>query len=114
MRISDWSSDVCSSDLVGERGELAAQAGRHALALPLADARLVVGPHRRRQDVRPGADVGEAVVVTGHRGGDVRARAGPREQPAGDRKSVVQGTSVAVRVGPGGRRTLKKKNRTPP
>src|SRR3546814_12366810 len=30
-----------------------------------------------------------------------------------DRKSVVQGTGVAVRVGPGGRRVINTKNTTP-
>src|SRR3546814_18228354 len=30
MRISDWSSDVCSSDLAADAGERIAQAGRHA------------------------------------------------------------------------------------
>src|SRR3546814_5404059 len=44
MRISDWSSDVCSSDLVpGSR-----QAGRHDRFLPVAD------PQRQGSEAVPG------------------------------------------------------------
>src|SRR3546814_16307529 len=86
MRISDWSSDVCSSDLVGG-GQIDARA---------ADVPLL------RSDGRPHHD-----RWTGHRTGDtgVVARRG------GDRKSVVEGKSVSVRVDLGGRRIIKKKNR---
>src|SRR3546814_13057012 len=45
---------------------------------------------------------GDAIVVTG-----IRA-----SLAASDRKSVVEGKSVAVRVGLGGRRILTKKNNT--
>src|SRR3546814_11249553 len=44
MRISDWSSDVCSSDLARERGDtrpvIAASAGNHAQGLAWAGYRL--------------------------------------------------------------------------
>src|SRR3546814_6939692 len=84
MRISDWSSDVCSSDLrrvpvqvsSGEGGENDAQ------DLPLALAR------RRARAARRG----------GH-------SLGPRRE---DRTSVVKGKSVSVRVDLGGRRIIKK------
>src|SRR3546814_16616759 len=77
MRISDWSSDVCSSDL----------------------AELWCSDHRI----------------------EARRKAGPFDLwPTGlgfeyffgfiDRKSVVQGKSVSVRVDLGGRRIIKKKN----
>src|SRR3546814_20602414 len=78
MRISDWSSDVCSSDL-------RAGAGR-----PVQARRL----HRRR------------TVCAGR----ARQRAGRRHRRCPpDRKSVVEGKSVSVRVDLGGRRILKKK-----
>src|SRR3546814_19293109 len=79
MRISDWSSDVCSSDLhrVGK------QAGDGGLA-------------RARRT--PEDDRGEAA------GGDHAA-----DRPLRDRKSVVKGKSVTVRVDLGGRRIIKKK-----
>src|SRR3546814_9862083 len=59
MRISDWSSDVCSSDLLGERA-----APRVALLVEIfvaVDAERLVPP-------RPiGADGAELAVVGGHR-----------------------------------------------
>src|SRR3546814_11294806 len=39
----------------------------------------------------------------------IRARRAPRRQRSGDRKSVVSGKSVSVRVDLGGRRIIKKK-----
>src|SRR3546814_17474713 len=95
MRISDWSSDVCSSDLA-ELALAAAQvdvreAPRHGMAAQAPEFR-----HRGQQL----AGVG------------VLRR---REQPVGrrllDRKSVVEGKSVAVRVDLGGRRIIKKKKK---
>src|SRR3546814_10813015 len=83
MRISDWSSDVCSSDLARKYVE----GGTHRLA----------------------------------HGADRQCPFGRRSQPqyrlslwlvsgAVDRKSVVSGKSVSVRVDLGGRRIIKKKN----
>src|SRR3546814_20426329 len=37
MRISDWSSDVCSSDLTGSLGRGRSPGERHAEAIPAAD-----------------------------------------------------------------------------
>src|SRR3546814_7559784 len=78
MRISDWSSDVCSSDL--------RSAGPHQLVRRLAvDAPEVRPPH----DVKPG-DVGSVVLDE-----RVGARLGVGDDPShrvarqGDRKSVV-------------------------
>src|SRR3546814_10192285 len=56
MRISDWSSDVCSSDLE--------QALRHPLHLRVTVARL--DADQRQQ---PGADGAEGVAVDGDAGG---------------------------------------------
>src|SRR3546814_20310472 len=72
MRISDWSSDVCSSDLP-----------------------FFVGPVRRVRGALPHPTCQPAVGWC-----------------AGDRKSVVEGKSVSVRVDLGGRRIIKKKNET--
>src|SRR3546814_19820720 len=86
MRISDWSSDVCSSDLAerpaGQRGG--------------------VGPRAvdRPQD-RPPARAPQRLPLGDRHGRHAGAR--------GDRKSVVQGKSVSVRVALGGRRIIKKK-----
>src|SRR3546814_11937556 len=57
MRISDWSSDVCSSDLAGlrraVRGQLLADHHEAALGIDEGD----VG-HGRLRDVGEGADIG--------------------------------------------------------
>src|SRR3546814_18444188 len=91
MRISDWSSDVCSSDLLlavrtqaGERGDLG------VLALVQVD-----DPHLAVPE--PEAQPGRRVPAEG--------------LAEADRKSVVEGKSVSVRVGHGGRSILKKKKR---
>src|SRR3546814_17380372 len=82
MRISDWSSDVCSSDL------------RAVAALPprAAHGRSDQGDRARNEEHRHDA----LFPVVQHR----------------DRKSVVQGKSVSVRVDLGGRRIIKKKTYT--
>src|SRR3546814_14857226 len=96
MRISDWSSDVCSSDLVADDGTSPADGG----AEPIRKGAGV--PPRRR----PG---GPRAVPRLRR----LLRPGPagRPQDAEDRKSVVSGKSVSVRVDLGGRRIIKKKNK---
>src|SRR3546814_11713630 len=77
MRISDWSSDVCSSDLgveglrVGDRVAYALHYGSYGQFMALPAWKAVRIPE--------------------------------------DRKSVVSGKSVSVRVDLGGRRLLKKK-----
>src|SRR3546814_20852167 len=96
MRISDWSSDVCSSDLRAGavRGRLL---GRLYLARQArggaAWARCGGGRHDRR----------------GHRRGADRRHPCRRRL---DRKSVVEGKSVSVSVDLGGRRIIKKTKNT--
>src|SRR3546814_17911024 len=94
MRISDWSSDVCSSDLHPRRGGL--DTGLPALHRG-ADARL--RPPWLGQ-VDPAGEAGGVHRPEERRGDDPRRA---------DRKSVVEGKSVSVRVDHGGRRTIKKK-----
>src|SRR3546814_10927395 len=113
MRISDWSSDVCSSDLaagtralimidaINERGGIAIWESRLVAFLATADR----FPH--------------VVVVLSCRTTFLptscptltrkRCRALPILALPGDRKSVVSGKSVAVRVDLGGSRIIKKK-----
>src|SRR3546814_17436789 len=100
MRISDWSSDVCSSDLAsgGALGRdtrlrrliLEGRAHLRAidvgqLAIDLAGLLRLVELHQRLP--QPIKAVGRAI----------------------DRKSVVSGKRVSVRVDLGGRRLIKKK-----
>src|SRR3546814_8338273 len=54
MRISDWSSDVCSSDLIG--GDHLALGRRQPLAVDLGGAVAAVGEQRRRADPGAGGD----------------------------------------------------------
>src|SRR3546814_15216616 len=91
MRISDWSSDVCSSDLP-----------RQCAAS---------GPGGRRQHRRHYRAVRSARHPASRRG---LRRALHRSQSllaVTDRKSVVSGKSVSVRVDLGGRRIIKKKKK---
>src|SRR3546814_13026668 len=102
MRISDWSSDVCSSDLLrlSASGRLPAEscgdAGKHwhvssqnfemlciknSGSLSRGAQTLLIGP---RLDIRTELAIMERV----------------------DRKSVGEGKSVSVRVDPGGRRII--------
>src|SRR3546814_17395064 len=96
MRISDWSSDVCSSDLSRHR-RLRAEI-RPVSSLP-ANSRL---PDRSRTDASGTQNVASARP---HR---PRTRTACR-RAVPDRKSVVSGKRVSVRVDLGGRRFIKKK-----
>src|SRR3546814_18201848 len=97
MRISDWSSDVCSSVLFWGRN-----AGRsrwlqnRTRSLPLY--RRCRGCDYQWTGTRRFCD---------HRHGCAATER--RENARPDRKSVVSGKSVSVRVDLGGRRTLNKK-----
>src|SRR3546814_20347785 len=105
MRIKDWSSDVCASDLIVEAG----------LDLQIAEA----GPQPDAELVRIGRL--ETVVQETKLAAATRRR--PREQlvptrlgqihwverhAGADRKSVVSGQRVPVREDLGGRRNNKK------
>src|SRR3546814_20407646 len=111
MRISDWSSDVCSSDL-----------GYNWFKdpdRPWANVRVDLCPQSA-----PCSGVGDSVSLL-RLGDKTRAadanlipildRALPadiwaRRKGIVDRKSVVEGKSVSVGVDIGGRRIMKKKN----
>src|SRR3546814_11931204 len=86
MRISDWSSDVCSSDLAFDFG----------MALPQRLARL------------PRDQISERILLAAHDIGEAARSLHPEGQR--DRKSVVKGKSVSVRVDLGGRRSIKNKD----
>src|SRR3546814_18614713 len=96
MRISDWRSDVCSSDLASRPQWAYHQPPErlaHTIDAPMArQARYA----QKTLNFRPGAG------------------AAPRgDRPIGllDRKSDVEGKSVSVRVDLGGLRILKKKQK---
>src|SRR3546814_14832516 len=92
MRISDWSSDVCSSDLMSldhDSGTL--------------DGTVLQGPFRGRRLSE--LSQGELVSLLG----ECRVEDDQSAVILEARKSVVSGKSVSVRVDLGGRRILKKK-----
>src|SRR3546814_18971986 len=100
MRISDWSSDVCSSDLGIRKG---AQEVDRLEAMPtpkeLAARSESWGPYRTYASLYLWRIADTAVKA-----------ATPTKRS--DRKSVVAGKSVSVSVDLGGRRIIKKKKNT--
>src|SRR3546814_18066605 len=110
MRISDWSSDVCSSDLPNSRANAGTLSSRKVQITGLFAG--------RRARVTP-----SLTIRASHRIGAPAASAWRPAVPAPsgncrpsmastERKSGVEGKSVSVRVEHGGRRTIKKKNKT--
>src|SRR3546814_13385743 len=96
MRISDWSSDVCSSDLgLYRRMEVVELLNLNDLS-DAADYWL---------EHTPGAAFRSSVGKTVQAGSAKNLTVIEKR----DRKSVVKGKSVLVRVDNGGRRIMKKK-----
>src|SRR3546814_4246179 len=99
MRISDWSSDVCSSDL------------------PFRDTRSVrrIQEHGASQGLPAGFGIAADALVLPCRprfrdvAGRTREEPGCRNGRDGDRKSVVEGKSVSVSVDLGGCRIITNK-----
>src|SRR3546814_12584533 len=110
MRISDWSSDVCSSDLVEEQKAcFAAVTENGARVMHLGGYGLKAGCHAdmvilQARDVLDALRLKPARLCVIRRGQVIA-----ETPPVQDRTSVVSGTSVSVRVDLGGRRLLKKK-----
>src|SRR3546814_20995198 len=102
MRISDWSSDVCSSDL-SHPIPPAKYRDRVPPIRPVPRASRQQCAEGARRPLRPCLCPPRSRSPTAGRA----ASALPPDQA--DRKSVVSGKSVAVRVDTGGRRLLNKK-----
>src|SRR3546814_18431907 len=97
MRISDWSSDVCSSDL----RKLAIDQLRGERELTRGGADMVLTQHDADNAVRLGQQACQLQ--------DTFARYD--DLVAVDRKRVVEGKSVLVSVDLGGRGSIKNKNK---
>src|SRR3546814_15439358 len=122
MRISDWSSDVCSSDLPRSRRReieqldpLVADRGRQfapAVGRAIVDHEyLMRGKALGERALDRRADM-RGLVIKRHHHGKARNGTGLRHQSRAafrDRKSVVSGKRVAVVLDYGGRGIYKKK-----
>src|SRR3546814_14365879 len=118
MRISDWSSDVCSSDL-----GIGAESGVTGQEAPRGPENLLP-PEIQRMADSPNMDDRNAAfmemaridpkrafqIQSDARDASLERLKGGQEALRIDRKSVVSGKSVSVRVALGGRRNIQKKN----
>src|SRR3546814_11540548 len=100
MRISDWSSDVCSSDLF--RGAADGTTGPRSVKKSALRCGYPCLSRSRPGAARAGVD------GAGAAGQPCRGKAGGCRAADGDRQSVVEGNSVSARVGPGGGRCIKE------
>src|SRR3546814_11319663 len=99
MRISDWSSDVCSSDLAPV---IAPQPADGAGLF----AQLAFG-HRDHRHLRNGGMAQQRRLHLGR----VDVESAANDLVLEDRKSVVSGKGVSVRVALGGRRSFKQRKK---
>src|SRR3546814_17503862 len=102
MRISDWSSDVCSTDLLDPRSlETFAKSGHlyvEGFVAVLIKLGGVVGDDGEAVNAAPEAHILRRGIILDH------------DPAEADRKSVGQGKRVSVRLDLGGRRRNKRKN----
>src|SRR3546814_17272522 len=105
MRISDWSSDVCSSDLPATLEVCRCLQHHHdvdiAEFVPECLLEIDCTSHPMGVQEHLIATRGQRIEQLKRRGSSFVA----------DRKSVVEGKSVSVRVDLGGRRIIQKKKR---
>src|SRR3546814_16394248 len=103
MRISDWSSDVCSSDLNGAKPI--------PYPSPTTWKRKPTGLQPNWKPLTTGSALSPSSGAEGGRMAEPRQATGNADAAAkADRKSVVEGKSVTVRVDLGGTTNHKKKN----
>src|SRR3546814_17443874 len=110
MRISDWSSDVCSSDLADagllegrEMGEADLQGRRDAVEVGLQE---LMAELPRRLALRPGL---AGALIGPHQ--HAAALLAGVDLALDDRKSVLKGKRESVRVDHDGRRNNKQKKK---
>src|SRR3546814_11073933 len=110
MRISDCSSDVCSSDLLGD-DLWPIDERRHRIDEEDAGQAVIVEHVHLEMDAEIAivAAAEDRAVEIGARVDAPPVKAGGKPGVETDRKSVVEGKSVSVRVDLGGARHIKKK-----
>src|SRR3546814_13736073 len=114
MRISDWSSDVCSSDLRGRQPRACRSAGGYRLGGGRGDPRRGRGGDVRYRDRRLQDRDSRAAPARRWIGNEpiwLADRIGGRRRAGAHRESVVSGKSVSLRVDLGGRPFIKKKTK---
>src|SRR3546814_20134969 len=120
MRISDWSSDVCSSDLFLDLKARQPSRSSHAAAIAARYSATAVAPNsqyasppmiRMAPSRSKGLEMknGAPKTVRTKRAAVTANGATATYNQTSDRKSVVAGKSVSVGVDLGGRRIMKKK-----
>src|SRR3546814_19189679 len=105
MHISDWSSDVCSSDLARSDAQRLA----HRIDVDAGACALGIFALQQMGDAAGEFDDFQAALDVALRVGQHLAMFGGEQQGPLDRKSVVWGKSGAVRLDLGGRRIITKK-----
>src|SRR3546814_16500017 len=111
MRISDWSSDVCSSDLPEESMKTIYLPQGYHLEL-VASEPMISEPVAIAWDGNGRMYVAEMNTYMKDADGNGQNVALSKIVRLEDRQSVVSGKSVSVRVDLGGRRIFTKKNNT--
>src|SRR3546814_12897240 len=116
MRISDWSSDVCSSDLRRVARALGHGDRQRVMPQRLAYPARPLPGNRRQGEVEAVVRqlrASNGICPAGQDGMGLRLFGPLQGEHVGelDRKSVVSGKSVSVRVDLGGRRIIKKKKK---
>src|SRR3546814_16519635 len=109
MRISDWSSDVCSSDLKPRIMAILTSASR-GLAHNRVAFELLPGSSIADSDAAAAAGNLDFIRYFRAKGFDCSYK-GAALAAVGDRKSAVEGKSVYVSVDLGGRRIIKQKQK---
>src|SRR3546814_18832799 len=110
MRISDWSADVCSSDLFSGYFLLIGMMwSRTSSVVACSDTARFTSSSRPQRAISGTTPEVDRVILRLETDRPSWSMAMPMAV-ATDRKSVGNGRSVAVRVDLGGRRYIKKKN----
>src|SRR3546814_20084317 len=110
VRISDWSSDVCSSDLL-EKDEEVEQVARQKCAVQPQQLKLEERVEMPAAPVEPGQDCVAKHCKRQQRREQQHHRGQPVQPQYELGRAVGSGKRVSVRVDLGGRRHIKKKKK---